>query len=388
MGRSGGGLRLKAQRFTYVLLGAGAAGGLLGFLLGEIQTSENGNLLFSDNVNASSAVYFALVLLGIGAALTSSQGLSEKNPRKAADTVLRSLPAVLLGGATAGWIAQALYTAMLDFEAIDRALSLCSRQGDQACTSADNLVRPARAIGWMIAGGLSGLALGMGFRSKKRCQNGVMGGAAGGLLGGLVFDSIDNFLGAETAQPSRLVALVLIGSLMGVLIGLVDTLRTEMWLTATTGEMSGQQFIVYDDTTLVGCARNIPITLIADRSIAEHHLRIHRESGSTTFECLPTASPVLLNGSQASSGSLRDGDEITVGNTTLLVGEREASQVAAPDSIADTPTADRNTARPDLYSRSRPAVTGEEPGDRRPPDTPRPTRQTKKSRPTIRMKPD
>jgi hypothetical protein len=377
---------LNAGRVTLVLGAAGVVGGLLGFGLGEIQISESGSRFFGDSVNASSAVYFALVLLGVGAALVASQGISERNAQKAWATVLRSLPAILVGGAVAGFVAQILYTEMLNADEIDKAIRLCNRQGDYSCTAVDNLVRPARAIGWMIAGGLSGLALGVGFQSKKRMQNGVLGGAVGGLVGGLLFDSVDNIIGSGSAQPSRLVALLLIGALMGALIGLVDTLRTDMWLTVTSGEMTGQQFIIYDETTTVGCARNIPITILADRDVAEHHISIRRTGGSTTFECLPTASPITVNGSASSSGSLSNGDIIKIGNTEIRVGERTSSSPGTASSATTRQAHVDTSSRPDLYSHS---PESETPAGAAPPPPRRnqPSAAPKK-RPTIQMKPE
>lgn len=375
-----------ASRVTLVLGAAGLVGGLLGFGLGEIQIGENGSRFFADSVNASSAVYFALVLLGVGAALVASQGISERNAQKAAETVLRSLPAILIGGAIAGFVAQILYTEMLNAGEIDKAIRLCTRQSDSFCTAVDNLVRPARAIGWMIAGGLSGLALGVGFKSKKRMQNGLIGGAVGGLVGGLLFDSVDNIIGSGSARPSRLIALLLIGALMGALIGLVDTLRTDMWLTVTSGEMTGQQFIIYDETTIVGCARNVPVTILADRDVAEHHISIRRVGSVATFECLPTASPITVNGSVSSSGSLSNGDILIIGNTELRVGERTSSSPNAAATAASGHTPVDTSSRPDLYSHNPESATPA--GASSPPPRRSQPSPTPKKRPTIQMKPE
>ena len=128
------------SRVARVLASAGVVGGLVGFGLGEIQTNdEEANRFFPDDLNASSAVYFALVMLGIGTALAASQGLSERNFSKAGDTVLRALPAIVVGGFISGFIAQSVFSNMLE-------------DGGS--------VRVARAIGWMLAGGLGGVALG------------------------------------------------------------------------------------------------------------------------------------------------------------------------------------------------------------------------------------
>jgi|GEM_PF-1251454 hypothetical protein len=388
-----------ASRVRIRLAVAGVVGGLIGFLLGEIQFSDKeGYRFFGENeeaLRAGSAVWFALVLLGIGASLVASQGLGEGDNKKVLENVVRALPAIIVGGAVAGYLSQALYEGMLDENGISKIWDRCDLgRGDfSSCIESgiDNFVRPARAVGWMIAGALGGLAVGVGFRSKKRIQNGLIGGAIGGLLGGLLFDSVDNILGStdsSSAQVPRFVALVLIGGLMGVLIGLIDTLRTEAWLTVISGEMTGRQFILYDETTLVGCARNIPITLLADREIAEHHIEIQQQDGKATFTCLRGASPVLVNGVSTSSGTISNADVLTVGKTEIQVGFRraETGSITTPSSAptqqaqqGGQPSFDSN-APPESRRSVRPPRSG-------PGRTPSPPKEGPRQRPTIQMKP-
>lgn len=379
-----------ASRVRLRLAIAGIVGGLTGFLLGEIQlTGEDGYRFFGENVEdlkAGAAVWFALVLLGIGASLVASQGLGEGDNKKVLETVVRALPALIVGGAVAGYVAQTLYEGMIDEDKLLEILYRCG--SDSGCIDFDNFVRPARAVGWMFAGALGGLAVGVGFRSKKRIQNGVIGGAIGGLVGGLLFDSVDNILQSSSSQASRVVGVVLIGGLMGVLIGLIDTLRTEAWLTVISGEMTGRQFILYDETTLVGCARNIPITILADREIAEHHIEIQQQGGRATFTCLRGASPVLVNGVSTSSGTVSNADVLTVGKTEIQVGFRraETGSITTPTS-APTQQAQQG-GQPSLDSNASP----ESRRSVRPPRsgagrTPSPPKEGPRQRPTIQMKP-
>ena len=380
-----------ASRVRIRLAIAGIVGGLIGFLLGEIQLSdEDGYRFFGENVEglkAGTAVWFALVLLGIGASLVASQGLGEGDNKKVLETVVRALPAIVVGGAVAGYVAQTLYEGLIDENKLSEILYRCDF--DPACIELDNFIRPARAVGWMIAGALGGLAVGVGFRSKKRIQNGLIGGAIGGLVGGLLFDSVYEMFGsAGSAQAPRFIALVLIGGLMGVLIGLIDTLRTEAWLTVISGEMTGRQFILYDETTLVGCARNIPITILADREIAEHHIEIQQQDGTATFTCLRGASPVLVNGVSTSSGTISNADVLTIGKTEIQVGFRraETASITTPSSAptqqaqqGGQPSFDSN-APPESRRSVRPPRSG-------PGRTPSPPKEGPRQRPTIQMKP-
>ena len=354
----------KAGQFALFLAVTGLVGAIVGFFLGEIQIDDQGPYrFFPDDVKYGTAVYFALVMLGIGTALVASQGLSERNFSKVGDTVLRALPAIVVGGLISGFIAQAVYSNMLE-------------DGGS--------VRVARAIAWMVAGGLGGVAVGIGFRSKKRIQNGLIGGAAGGLVGGLIFDSITT---GTSAQPSRFIALLVIGALMGALIGLVDTLRTEMWLTATSGEMAGRQFIIYDETTIIGCARNVPVTLLADRDVAEHHIQIERTGGAAKFTCIGSAPPVLVNGVQQTTGSLVGGDLLRIGNTELRVGERNVASSAPPTTQTSGTAESAEQSRPSLYSdKDDSGPTRGQAAQERPPSPTKPPPQPQK-RPNILMKP-
>ena len=361
------------KQLPLLLAGIGILGGVLGAYLGEIQSVDEGYRFFNDvdQVKLGSAVWFALVLSGIGVPLAAAQGIREKNFAKAGISALKSLPFLIVGGAISGFIAQSVYDSMLDPARIFDAIQECGY--DYGCSAIDNAIRPARAVGWMIAGGLGGLALGASFRSKKRTQNGLIGGLIGGLVGGLLFDSVDNLFGMTSEFSPRLVGIIIIGTLMGGLIGLVDSARTDVWLTVLSGEMTGQQFIIYDEQTLIGSARNIPITLLHDRGVAEHHLQINKSANGITFTCLNQAKPVLMNGNQETSGQLSDGDILKIGDTELQVGERNASSATSYPQHTNSPAGDA-PKRPNLYS------------DGTSTPSPERTTQQRKPRPTIPMK--
>ena len=366
---------LNFKKLPLLLAGLGILGGTLGTFLGEIQLLDDGSRFFNevDQLRLATAVWFTLVLSGIGIFLAASQGIKEKNFSKAGVTVLRSLPFFIVGGAISGYVAQWVYESMLDYERIFDATTECG--SDYGCTAIDNVIRPARAVGWMVAGGLGGLALGASFRSKKRIQNSFLGGLIGGLIGGLLFDSVDNLFGITSSFSSRLIAIILIGALMGGLIGAVDNARADFWLTVLSGEMTGQQFIIYDEQTIVGCARNIPITLLHDRNIAEHHLRIDKVDSGVTFTCLSQTKPLYINGNQESAGPLSDGDVLRIGDTELQIRKRDASSTTSSFQQSNPPPVG-NPERPDLFSGTPDTPVQEKPA------------QNRKPRPTIPMKKD
>lgn len=284
---------------------AGLAGGVLGAILAEVIQikDETENRFFDDNLSLSSGMWFMLGLLGVGAALILSQGLIEKNLEKSGTQLVVALPAVLIGGFMSGVIGQSVYTSLFEQQ------------------------RLARTIGWMIAGGLAGVAVGLAFRSSRRVLNGGLGGLGGGLLAGLLFDPISESIASESAATSRLVGFMLIGLLMGALIALIDVATSDFFLELANTELVGRQFILFDQTSLVGCARNVAVTLTKDPLIREQHVKVTKTAGGLAYECVAGAPPVLVNGQQSTQGILTAGSFMQVGNTLLRVGARRGGSV-------------------------------------------------------------
>ena len=296
-------------------VGFGAAGGVLGWILSETLIDLDGSMFSSLNeMRVQTGYWFALIVLGIGAAIVGGAALMNRTP-PATETILIGLAAFLIGGFVSGYIAQLVYESMVDMESVDSVSD----------------VRIPRAIGWLIAGGLGGTAVGVAFRSVKRIQNGVMGGAAGGLIGGLLFDSFG------TASTARMIGITLVGALMGGLIGLIENARTSVWLSVVTGELRGRQFPVVDDVTSVGRSRSNRICLPGDSGIAEKHLDIRLEQSGAAFSCV--VGQVGHNGVAATSGRLSHGDSLVIGRTEVRVELRkEMNTPVSSVSIQNAPS--------------------------------------------------
>lgn len=288
---------------------AGAIGGVAGFALSEIiQNSENPTFFGCDpefctssDVIKQTAVWFMLVILGVGLLLSSTQGIREKNVEKTKSNVFTALPGLIFGGLIAGGIAEKVYQSMLE--------------------NSESYVIP-RTIAWGIAGGLGGLAVGVGFRSATRLRNSALGGLGGGLLGGLLFDQIST---GDSAAQARFIGIVLIGLLMGLFIGLLDAASTDFYLEIVSGEAKGFQFVLFDQSSIIGCARTVAVTLTKDPLITEQHVKATKNASGLTIECLRNSSPVLLNGQPTQNGSLPVGGSLQIGNTVLVLGRKKGS---------------------------------------------------------------
>ena len=285
---------------------AGGVGGLAGFILSEvIQNNDNPTFFGCDYDSCTpedfvkqTAVWFMLVILGIGLMLSATQGFREKNVEKSKSNILTALPGLIIGGLVAGAIAQNVFSSMTE--------------------NSDNVVWP-RTIAWGIAGGLGGLAVGIGFRSATRLRNSALGGLGGGLLGGLLFDQIPG-----NGSQSRFIGIVLIGLLMGLFIGLLDMASTDFYLEIASGEARGFQFVLFDQSSIIGCARTVAVTLTKDPLITEQHVRATKNGNGLTIECLKNSSPVLINGQQTQNGNLPVGGTLQIGNTVLTLGRKKS----------------------------------------------------------------
>lgn len=301
---------------------AGIAGGFVGFLVSEaVDLSEAST---EQEMRVLTGVWFMVVILGIGAGLIGGNALLQRSV-PATEALLLGGVALLVGGFIAGFIAQEVYSSMLDEAAIGRCFDRNS--GFESCLA--NAIRPARAVGWTIAGAIGGAGVGAAFRSWKRVQNGAIGGAIGGLIGGLLFDSIGLAFSGGNGAVARMIAIILIGALMGLLISFIDTARTSIFLEVISGEMKGRQFLVMDNRTTVGSARSAAVPLLADRTIKEVHLVIESGGSQPRFSC-STAENVLLNGTSVSEGALSHGDILTIGCTEVRVGFRKATLGSTP----------------------------------------------------------
>jgi hypothetical protein len=329
----------KGKSPVVVMTVAGLLGGIAGFILSETIQGGDTNRFFPESLYLSTGVWFLLIIVGIGLLLSASQGIIEKNVEKSTSNILTALPALAIGGFISGAVAQKVYEVLLE------------NDGSQVT---------ARTIAWGIAGGLGGLAVGAGFRSVIRVRNCGIGGLGGGLLGGLLFDQISTGGGSS----ARFVGIVLIGTLMGLFIALLDAATTDYYLELASSELRGQQFVLFDQSSVIGCARTVAVTLMKDPLVAEQHVKATKTSNGLAIECLRGAPAVMINGQSTQNGILPVGGTIQIGNTLLVLQSKKGKSVrpvgsvaAVPNSGAQTPQAFSNQAgRPSEPVKSRPTI--------------------------------
>jgi len=182
----------------------------------------------------------------------------------------------------------------------------------------------ARGIGWSILGAFLAIAPGIVMRNWKKFLLGLAGGAIGGLFGGFLFDPIcrDDALNASVVI-ARFVNIVGLGVGAAVATTLLEEAAKQGWLKVATGVITGKQFILYRNPTVIGSSPKAEIYLFKDPTVAPKHAAINGIGGEVLLTALNGAT-VLLNGTPVRQQRLKNGDQIRVGNTIFLFGSRAA----------------------------------------------------------------
>jgi hypothetical protein len=184
-----------------------------------------------------------------------------------------------------------------------------------------------RSIIWAVLGMAVGLGPGIALKSKKLTLNGFIGGMIGGAIGGLLFDPINYIVSGGTfktgVEVSRGIGFVVVGATAGYMIGMVETLTKDAWLLMTAGPLTGKQFIVYKNPTIIGSSPRCEIYLFKDPAIDPEHAAIHIVRDGYILEDKNTQNGTLVNGQRIKKKRLQNGDEIQIGEVRFVYSEKE-----------------------------------------------------------------
>ena len=258
----------------------------------------------------------------IGSGVGAAAGLSEGNWRRAAVRAGFGLLGGFVGGLLGGLAGQLLYS-----------------------------VGVPRAVGWTLMGLGIGATDGLIQRSALKARDGLIGGALGGLAGGLLFDPISSALAAGTGAASRATGFVLMGLLIGALIGVVQVILRDAWVTVVDGFRTGRQLILTRPVTVMGRSElaHLPFLGPFGAPLEVEHARIERRAdGRFVLVDNNTPNGTAVN-RQPITGSvvLNDGDVIRIGANYIRFNEqvrrkersepRPAAPVKAKPAILDLP---------------------------------------------------
>jgi hypothetical protein len=298
---------------------AAAAGMAIAWALAEILGLAEFTAHSKSELNSGTGVWtgaISLVFVGVMVGFDRAvQGAWSAAGRRFA---IAAVPAFVLGF-VAGYIAQALFTAII--ESIERT---------DVVSPDDIRLYLARMAAWAAFGLGAGLAVGLVERSRGRAINGTIGGVVGGAVGGLIFHFASNQ--SDSAVFSRFLGLLAIGLLIALAMRVVETARREAWLSIVAGGMSGKEFIIYHQTTRIGASPDCEIFLLKDPGVAKLHAQIADHGHNRVLSAVGDA-PTYVNQTPVSTHQLRDGDQIQVGSTVIAYSERALAQ-AVPSTSA------------------------------------------------------
>ncbi len=246
----------------------------------------------------STALWSGTIALFIGLLMGIGEGVYYGSMEKALKNALLGAGISAVLGFVSGYLAQSMYGEMI--------------------TDSSSAVNAAfiRAIGWALMGLGIGLAIGLIKPEKKRILFCSIGGTAGAFIGGFLFNYICDI--GSNDVIARGVALVLMGSLVGVGVGLLEQFAKQAWLKVIRGEFEGKEYLVFAGTTSIGNNGKNNIVLFKDKLVAPHHCDIVQDGSK--YVLIDQGSPLgtIVNGMRVSRHILKQGDSIALGNSVLV----------------------------------------------------------------------
>lgn len=265
----------------------------------EFNNSENDTKEGMKRVGrVSTAVWSAIIAMFIGLALGVGEGVFYGSAQKALIYGAIGAGISLVLGFISGDLAQLMYASLSDSEA--------------------PLVLGAliRGLGWAIMGLGVGAAVGLIRPGLKRILFCCIGGTAGAFIGGFAFDFVCKIIPNDLI--ARGVAILIMGALVGLGVGLLEQFAKQAWLKVIRGEFEGKEYLVFTGTTSIGNNGKNTIVLFKDKLVGPHHCDIVMDGTKYVLVDCGTPMGTIVNGRRTNRTVLRQGDAIAIGNSVLV----------------------------------------------------------------------
>lgn len=244
------------------------------------------------------AIWAGVIALLIGLSLGLGEGIFYGSKLNAIKYSAIGAGVSLVIGTISGYLAQWMYASML---------------GDNPSKLAAAAIR---ALGWSIMGIGIGLSVGLIKPELKRIISCTIGGFAGAFIGGFLFNYVCDIIPNDFA--ARGIAIVIMGVLIGVGVGLLEQFAKSAWLKVIRGEFEGKEYLVFPGTTSIGNNSKNTIVLFKDKLVAPHHCDIVMEGSKYVAVDCGTPMGTVINGIRVNRHVLRRGDSIAIGNSVLV----------------------------------------------------------------------
>ena len=249
-------------------------------------------------VRVETALWSAMIALCIGLFLGIGEGVYYGSAEKAVKYAAIGAGISIALGFISGYLAQWMYAELLTDE------------------TADWLAAVVRGGGWAIMGLGVGVAVGLIRPEVKRIAFCGLGGLVGAFIGGFLFNYIMEIVPDD--MVARGVAIVVMGILIGIGVGLLEQFAKAAWLKVIRGEFEGKEYLVFAGTTSIGNNGKNTIVLFKDKLVGSHHCDIKLEGSKYVLTDCGTPMGTIVNGQRVTRHILRQGDAIAVGNSVLV----------------------------------------------------------------------
>ena len=135
-------------------------------------------------------------------------------------------------------------------------------------------------------------------------------------IGGFVFNYVCKIIPNDIV--ARATAIVIMGGLIGVGVGLLEQFAKQAWLKVIRGEFEGKEYLVFAGTTSIGNNGKNTIVLFKDKLVGPHHCDIVLEGSKYVLVDSGTPMGTIVNGMKTTRHVLRQGDAIAIGNSVLV----------------------------------------------------------------------
>lgn len=243
-------------------------------------------------------IWSAIIALFIGLFLGIGEGVYYGSKEKAIKYAAIGAGISLAMGFISGYLAQLMYAAALGDDPSDFAAAFI------------------RGIGWAIMGLGIGLAAGLIKPATKRILFCSLGGLVGAFIGGFLFNYVCKIIPNDIV--ARGVAIVVMGLLIGLGVGLLEQFAKQAWLKVIRGEFEGKEYLVFAGTTSIGNNGKNTIVLFKDKLVGPHHCDIVLEGSKYVLIDSGTPMGTVVNGQKTTRHILKQGDAIAIGNSVLV----------------------------------------------------------------------
>jgi hypothetical protein len=246
----------------------------------------------------STALWSAVIALFVGLFLGIGEGVYYGSTEKAVKYALIGAGVSLVIGFISGYLAQWMYAEMLTDDPEEFTAAF------------------VRGLGWAIMGLGIGVSVGLIKPEKKRMLFCSLGGLVGAFVGGFLFNYVCDIIPNDVV--ARGTAIVIMGILIGVGVGLLEQFAKAAWLKVIRGEFEGKEYLVFAGTTSIGNNGKNTIVLFKDKLVGPHHCDIKLEGSKYVLTDCGTPMGTIVNGHKTTRHVLKQGDAIAIGNSVLV----------------------------------------------------------------------